>query len=61
MDDRDLSSYLDVAKAVFDDDAKSGDAIEQLVLRTNDSLTELGASFYFRCGGEHVFKELVES
>jgi hypothetical protein len=61
MSDRRSATYDDVAHNVHGDDTTGGGAIEQLVLRTNETLVELGASFYFRCGGEHVFKDPVDS
>jgi hypothetical protein len=59
MKDRDSASYLEVAKNVYDDDTTGGGAIEQLVLRTNETLVELGASFYFHSGGEYIFKDPI--
>ena len=55
------ASYLDVASQVYGDDTTGGGAIEQLVIRTNESLVDMTASIYFRCGGEHVFKDVVQS
>jgi hypothetical protein len=59
MSDRDSASYADVASSVYGDDLTDGGAIEQLVLRTNETLVELGASFHLRFGAEHVFKDPV--
>jgi hypothetical protein len=56
MQDRQSATYLDVEHRVYGGEKTEGGAIEQLARRTNDTLLELSASFFFRCGGEHVFK-----
>jgi hypothetical protein len=61
MSDRRAASYADVGDAVYGDSGTDGATIEQLVIRTNETLVELGASFYLHCGAEHVFKDPVES
>lgn len=60
MGQRSQATYFDVASDVYGDTSTDGGAIEQLVIRTNESLVELGASFYFRYGGERIFREPIE-
>jgi hypothetical protein len=61
MADRRSASYADVASNVHGDALTDGGAIKQLEMRTNETLAELQASFQFRCGGEHVHKDPIES
>jgi hypothetical protein len=59
MEDRESASYLEIAKGVHGDDLTDRGAIEQLVMRTNDTLTELHVTITYRYGAEHVYKEVA--
>jgi hypothetical protein len=61
MQDRQSATYVDVEDRVYGGEKTEGGAIEQLARRTNETLLELSANFYFRCGGERVFKDFIPS
>ncbi|CAN5898932.1 hypothetical protein BH23PLA1_BH23PLA1_27120 [soil metagenome] len=58
MRNRKAASYAAIAHDVYGDDSTGGDAIEQLVKRTNNTLVDLLSPIRFRCGGEYVFKDI---
>jgi len=52
-----LVSYAEIAERVYGDECTSGEAIEKLVDRTNETLVDLGERARFRYGGENVWRD----
>jgi len=62
---RDAATYEEIAEHVYDDEETSDEAIEQLVLRANDTLTELDPliaprpGVYLRYGASTVYADCI--
>jgi hypothetical protein len=52
-----LVSYAEIAERVYGDESTSGEAIEKLVDRANETLVDLGERARFRYGGENVWRD----
>ncbi len=57
-DAKDWVDFLDLAEAVWQDEAKSTGAVEQLLKRTNTTLKKIGARVRIRRDGERAIADI---